>query len=420
VKHIKLDYKKSGANVSFNKRENQHSTENYSIVKTSLYLWGKIFSTLTQKTIIVSVTNDLSTDQRVHKSCMELIHLGFTPLLVGRKLPESLPIERPYPTHRMRLFFRRKFWFYAEYQIRLFFFLLFKKSHGLLANDLDTLLPNFLISKIKSIPIIYDSHEYYCYTPELIHRPRVQKVWMRVEKWIFPKLKTIITVNKAIAWLYNDAYGKNLYVVRNISPFPENIPVTTRKDWNIPEEAFIFINQGSGINIDRGMEEMLEALPHLPKEAHLLIVGRGDVLPVLKKRVENNADLANRVHFISPQPYATLLSITRLADCGLSLDKTDNPNYKFSLPNKLFDYIHSGIPVLGSQVIEVKSIIHKDKIGEVIENHQREEIARTAKIIMSKGKSHYREALQASAKIHTWEKEQEVLRRALKDGIACA
>jgi len=373
---------------------------------------------LAKKTIIVSVTNDLSTDQRVHKSCMELIELGYQPLLVGRKLPESLPIDRPYPTHRMRLIFRRKFWFYAEFQIRLFLYLLFKRSHGLLANDLDTLLPNFLISSIKSVPLIYDTHEYYCYTPELIHRPWVQKVWLSLEKWIFPKLKTIITVNKAIAWLYNDAYGKSLYVVRNISPFPKDIPVTTRKDWNLPEDAFIFINQGSGINIDRGMEEMLDALEHLPKEVHVLIVGRGDVLPVLKKRVEANSDLEKRVHFIPPQPYAVLLSITRLADCGLSLDKTDNPNYKYSLPNKLFDYIHSGIPVLGSQVVEVKSIIQKDKIGEVAENHQPEEIALAAKIILRNTKDYYQKALQASAEVHTWEKEQEVLRKALIQGFS--
>jgi glycosyltransferase involved in cell wall biosynthesis len=368
---------------------------------------------LSKKHIIVSVTNDLSTDQRVHKSCMMLMELGYSPLLVGRKLPGSLSINRPYTTHRMRLVFRYKVWFYMEYQVRLFFFLLFRKADGLLSNDLDTLLPNFLISKIKGIPLTYDTHEYYCHTPELIHRPLVQNVWLRVERYIFPKLNNIITVNDSIARQYHEEYGKILSVVRNITPFPAEIPAYTRKDWNLPENAFIFINQGSGINIDRGMEEMFDALPLLPEHCILLIVGKGDVIPRLKSRIKNTS-LTTRVRFIEPQPYAKLLGITRLADAGISLDKTTNPNYRFSLPNKLFDYIHSGLPVLGSPVVEVKHIIEKYEIGEVITGHQPEEIAAKASIIMEKGKLHYRKMLKNASKEHTWEKEREKLKKALE------
>lgn len=364
--------------------------------------------------IIVSVTNDLSTDQRVHKTCTALMEMGMEPLLVGRKLKESLSLERPYRTHRMQLFFRRKVWFYAEYQLRLFFFLLFRKADGLVANDLDTLLPNYLIAKIKRIPIVYDTHEYYCYTPELIHRPLVQKVWLTVERFIFPKLKHIITVNQSIAKQYKQHYNKDLFVVRNISPVPIDIPTYTRSEWKIPENAFVLINQGSGINVDRGMEEMLEAMALLPDDVVLLIVGRGDVIPHLREKVEKSEDLQKRVIFIAPQPYHKLLGITRLADAGLSLDKTTNPNYRFSLPNKLFDYIHAGLPVIGSEVLEVARIIRKYKIGAVIVSHKAEHIAQAVTTVKNNSGNYFREGLLNASNDAQWQNELLILKKALE------
>ncbi len=101
------------------------------------------------KRIIVSVSNDLATDQRIEKICATLQELNYDILLVGRKLKNSLPLYRNYKTKRIHLFFNKGFLFYAEYNIRLFFLLLFSKKEILLANDLDTLLPNFLVSIIQ-------------------------------------------------------------------------------------------------------------------------------------------------------------------------------------------------------------------------------------------------------------------------------
>src|SRR4051812_31053441 len=98
------------------------------------------------KKIVISVTNDLSTDQRVHKVCTTLAANGFKILLVGRKLKDSLPlIHMPYVHKRMFLIFKTGPLFYLEYNVRLFFVLLFARADILHANDLDTLAANFVI-----------------------------------------------------------------------------------------------------------------------------------------------------------------------------------------------------------------------------------------------------------------------------------
>ena len=102
------------------------------------------------KRIIVSVTNDLVSDNRVHKVCISLESMGYKVLLVGRKFSNSYSVTRDYKIKRLSLLFNKGPLFYAEYNFRLFFLLLFSKANVFLANDLDTLLANYLASKIRS------------------------------------------------------------------------------------------------------------------------------------------------------------------------------------------------------------------------------------------------------------------------------
>ncbi len=334
-----------------------------------------IFATKLQgvKRAIVSVTNDLSTDQRVHKTCMVLRERGFDVLLVGRKLPDSLELDRPYETHRMRLFFNKGFAFYAEYNFRLFVFLLIRRAQLLWSNDLDTLWPNFWVSRLKGEPLVYDTHEYFTCVPELESRPKVQAVWKRIEKNIFPRLNHVITVNQSIARLYEEEYGKSLTVVRNIPPRFDVKTANSRRDWDLPDEGTVFILQGSGINVDRGAEEAVEAMAQV-ETAHLVIIGGGDVLDILKSKVEE-LSLSDRVHFYPRMPYERMMQCTQICDVGLTLDKDTNINYRFSLPNKLFDYLQAGIAVIASGVVEVKRIVEKYELGAIIPSHNPSDIA---------------------------------------------
>ncbi len=360
------------------------------------------------KKIIVSVINDLSTDQRVHRHCETLVQSGFEVLLVGRKIPQSLPLTaRNYATKRMRLLFRKGALFYAEYNIRLFFFLLFHRFDGFVSNDLDTLLSNFLVSKIKQKPLLYDSHEYFTEVPEIQSKPIVKKIWLTIEKFIFPKLNYVITVNESIANVYRSQYGNKITVVRNV-PFKKNIPHVTRAELGLPEDKKIMILQGAGINKDRGAEELLEAIyfMHSANEI-LLIIGGGDVIETLKIMIWRHG-LSEKVFIKEKMPIEELIKYASVCDLGISLDKDTNLNYRYSLPNKLFDYIQCGIPVFSSNLIELKKVIEEYKVGFIASNHEPNYLATRLTEILADEETlnQYKENARKAAEELCWEKEK--------------
>ena len=361
------------------------------------------------KKVVVSVINDLVSDQRVHKVCTTLTNMGFEVLLVGRQLPNSPKLEeRIYKTKRMRLLFTKGPLFYAEYNKRLMLFLLSHKFDLLVSNDLDTLLANYMVSKIKSKPLVYDSHEYFTEVPEL-HGRKAKKVWEQIEARIFPKLKDIITVNKSIANLYEKKYGKELKVVRNIPFRRSSIEMLTKADLGISEQQRIIILQGAGINVDRGAEEAVLAMKYLDN-AILLIVGGGDVLDTLKQMVLDHK-LEDKVRFIPRQSIDKLYAYTAIADVGLSLDKDTNLNYHFSLPNKIFDYIQCGTPVLASDLPEVKNIIQSYDVGLILEEHAPKSIAKSLELMLNSDfKNVHEKQLEKAAEELVWENEEKVLK----------
>jgi glycosyltransferase involved in cell wall biosynthesis len=322
------------------------------------------------KKAIVSVINDLSTDQRVHKICLTLNRMGYKVVLVGRKQRKSLPlVKRNYETKRMFLLFEKGALFYAEYQLRLLLYLLFHKADVLVSNDLDTLLPNYLVSKIKNAELVYDSHELFCEVPELKENPTKRKIWKGIERWIFPKLQHVFTVNDSIAKIYNKEYNVPVKVVRNIPSLSNSnkVKLISKEELSIPLNKKIIVLQGAGINIDRGAEEAVQAMQYV-NGAILLIIGSGDVIEVLKQIIYD-LKLEERVKIIGKVPFEKLAQYTQHADLGLTLDKDTNINYRYSLPNKLFDYIHAGVPVLASDLVEVKKIINDFSVGECIDSH---------------------------------------------------
>jgi glycosyltransferase involved in cell wall biosynthesis len=409
------------ANVGIRKNENSVEPRfigrvftNYPLVVYMQLCVQQSLSSHTMKKVVVSVINDLVTDQRVHRNCMTLHEMGYDVLLVGRLKRDSMTLaERPYQTHRMKLVFEKGFFFYFFFQIRLWFFLRKQKVDLYFANDLDTLWPNYRIAKAKKKELIYDTHEIFTEVPELVNRPFKQRIWKFIERSIFPKLKYTITVNESISEWYTSNYGVKPVVVRNIPRLGNSRKSLTRGGAHLPEDKKIILLQGAGINIHRGAEELVEAMKYI-SNAVLLIIGSGDVLPVLHELAEHE-HLEGKIIFIKKLPPDELRAWTCLADLGLSLDKDTNINYRFSLPNKIFDYIHAGIPVLVSNLVELKRIVEQYQIGQVLKSHTPKEMAvQIQEILASSDYTKWKENTKLAATELNWEKEVEVLKKLVR------
>lgn len=356
-----------------------------------------------KKRIIVSVSNDLVSDNRVHKVCTSLERMGFSPVLVGRLLLlNSETIHRNYATKRFRLFFNKGAAFYAEYNIRLFLYLLFTKADVLLSNDMDTLAANFIASKLKNTPLVFDSHEYFSEVPELVHRPRIQKVWQLLESQMLPKIKHAYTVCASIAQIYNSKYGTNFKVLRNVPFYRDILPVKS------DSEGKTILYQGA-VNVGRGLKQAILAMHYLPN-ARLIIAGDGDCKHELEQLVLKEK-LQHKVKFTGRIPLEKLGDITLTADLGLSIEEDMGLNYRFALPNKLFDYIQARVPVLVSKLPEMKAIVENYKVGQIAPSLEPQKLA--TKIEESlydlQKRELWQKNLPIAAKQLCWEKEEKIL-----------
>ena len=323
-------------------------------------------------------------------------------LLIGRQLSNSKKLDRNYKTHRISLIFNNGFLFYAEYNLRLFFFLLLKKVHVLHANDLDTLLSMWLLSKLKKVPLVYDSHEFFLGVPEIQNKKMVKFIWKLIERIIFPRLKHVFTVNESIAKLYQNAYNVNVKVLRNVPEQTKIDLIKTKSNLNLPSQKPVVILQGSGINVDRGAEELLEAIA-LQDQFFLCVIGKGDVFEKLRERALRQ-DLSKKTMFIDAIPYEEMMQYTMLSDIGVSLDKPNNLNYEFSLPNKFFDYIKAGIPVVSSHLIEIRKLVEQFNCGAMTTSHDPHDILDALQYAF-KNKSSFKNGILQAKEELVWEKE---------------
>ena len=361
--------------------------------------------------IISLVSNDLSGDQRVHRTSLTLAEEGYDVLLAGKKRKTSAPLNaRRYNTKRIKLLVNKGPVFYAMLNIRYFFLLLSHHFDIIIANDLDTLPAGYLAAKLKRKHILFDAHEYFTNVPELNNRPLVQKIWKKIEHGILPHIKSMITVSPSITELYKKKYPVYVTTVRNL-PFqkpliPEYALKETRKKMHLRPSDYVIIYQGA-VNIGRGLEKTIAAMDFLPDNAKLLIVGDGDIMPELQRQVDQ-AGLQEKVIFPGRVPFDSLHKITSLADAGISLEEDSNLNYRYALPNKLFDYIQADIPVIISPLPEMQKILNTYNIGLPDYSSTPEELAHNLKIVLfnHNKRMEWHKNLKNAKKILTWEHEK--------------
>ena len=374
---------------------------NIGMIRSNIISLNQTFAGI-PKRVYIAVINDLVTDQRIHRVASLLIDHGMEVTCIGRRLKNSPElVDKDFKVHRFRMYFTKGPLFYAFFNIRLFFFLLKVPRPSLfIANDLDTLPAVYRAAKIRRVKLIYDSHEFFTQVPELIGRKMVQSIWKWIEGRLVPKLDYAITVSRPIATIYRRLYGTRFRVVRNV---PERRVFSNEKESGDLRPMIIY--QGA-LNIGRGLELMIRSMTYM-KGFLLLIAGTGDIEDELKALVEKEG-LSNQVIFTGRLEPCDLGLLTCSARLGISLEEDMGLNYRYALPNKIFDYIQCRIPVLCSALPEMAKLVESYGIGVAIRERYPENIARVVKFMLEEDdEGAWLPALDKAAEELCWEKESE-------------
>lgn len=287
--------------------------------------------------------------------------------IVGRKLPDSLPLTKaPYPQYRLHCLFRKGPFFYLEFQLRLIAFLLFKKVDLLGAIDYDTLPAIWVLSKLKRRPFLLDCHEIFEEVPELAQKPLVRKIWRFVGQTFGPSATFFWTVNQSLADRIGMKLNRKFSVIKNL-PEITTMPSAAHK---VPDKKII-LYQGR-LNKGRGLEAAIEAMADLP-QFKLVLAGGGDLEETLKNQVKlsglKNIEITGNLRPEELQQHTTKAWI------GLNLLDPSSGNYYFSLANKFFDYMAFGVPSLSMNFPEYRRINEEYGFSILLESNEAKELA---------------------------------------------
>lgn len=353
------------------------------------------------KRLIFTVTNDLTYDQRMQRICGSLAANGYDVLLVGRKLKSSLPpVKKNFYQKRLYCFFSKGILFYAEYNLRLFFFLLFVKADLFCAIDLDTILPVYFASFLRRKKRVYDAHELFTEQKEIVTRPAVHKVWLAVEKFSVPRFMHGYTVNTFIQQELKRRYGVHYSIVRNLPVF---MPLPGQ---SLTGEKFI-IYQGA-VNEGRSFETIIPAMRNVP--AKLKIYGKGNFLEQVQSLIlqYNVQDKVLLMGHVLPEE---LKEITPTAYIALMLFEETGMNQYYSLSNRFFDYIMACVPQLCVNYPEYKAINDIYGIAYMIDDVKEETIAQALNKLLKDEALHeqLRQKSVIAREVLNWQQEEKQL-----------
>ena len=321
--------------------------------------------TARKKRITLAITNDPNYDQRMIRICTSLHDAGYDVTLVGRRRPISAAlIPRPFRQVRIPQRIDQGKLFYALFNAKLFFYLLFKKTDAFCAIDLDTIMPVYWASLLRRKPRVYDAHELFCDIEEVASRPRLQKVWRWIERTTVPNFHGGYTVNESYVREYRRMYGVDYAVVRNATVLRPFVPP--------PAPAKPFILYQGAVNKGRCFEQLIPAMKWV--DYRLVICGNGNFMEQAQALAKAEG-VEDRVEFRGYVPPEELRHITPQATIGITLFVATSLSNELSLANRFFDYMHAGVPQLCVAYPEYEHINSRYEIATLIRDITPESIA---------------------------------------------
>ena len=250
------------------------------------------------------------------------------------------------------------------------------------AHDSNALLPVALAARALRVPYVYDAHDLWLGRPRR-ERSRLyfalnQLYYGVVERLLVPRAAATVTVSSPIVDHLARRYGLN--GVALVPNYPEPVASRHRADIRslrgaerIAPDSRLVLYVG-GLMAGRGLKELVDAMTNVD-DAALVLLGDGVLARPLADRAARSG-AAERVHVIPPVPPGDLVDVAASADIGVSPIVPSCLNYRYSLPNKLFQYMAAGLPVVASDFPQVREVIEGAGCGVVVDTLRPAEIAR--------------------------------------------
>jgi glycosyltransferase involved in cell wall biosynthesis len=249
------------------------------------------------------------------------------------------------------------------------------------AHDSNALVPVALAARALDVPYVYDAHDLWLGRPRRERSPiyfALNQLYYAVVEWMLVRrAAATITVSPPIAEHLARRYGlPRVDLVPNYPEPPGNLQARDIRSLpgaeRLGRDAPIVLYVG-GLMGGRGLEELVDAMAHV-EGAALVLLGDGVLAGPLQKRAAR-AGTGERVHILPPVAPADLIDVAASAAVGVSPIVPSCLNYRYSLPNKLFQYMAAGLPVVASDFPQVREIVEASACGMVVDTRRPAEIA---------------------------------------------
>jgi glycosyltransferase involved in cell wall biosynthesis len=360
--------------------------------------------------VISVVFNTFQNDNRVLRSARVLGEMGFdvtVAALAGDGLQLAGPELGVY-VERMAISTsklpRGKVFGFLKYAERCFRFARrYRKAQVWHCNDFNPFLAAILAKMMnRKLKIVYDCHEYQS---EMYGKSAFERKAVRFfESRYIKRADVVITVSTSIAEEYQRLYGlEKVHILMNV-PDRSDAPKSNllREALTIDSSKRLFLYQGK-LGADRGVRELVEAFAQHPQpHAVLVVMGNGP----LQAEIEAATHSQENIFFHPSVPYQLLLKYTASADFGFVSTQNTSLNNYYCMPNKLFEYIQAGIPVVSNNLKDCAAFVEEMQVGITLKSWTAQAIAKGVKQCMDQPSGAFDRGLERAKNEFVWEKER--------------